>query len=72
MKNLQLVVPDATAARNELLDRGVQVSKLTVITNADGGTRHFPSPYKHECVPAERSFAKRIDIQSILSGPLLQ
>jgi hypothetical protein len=38
MKNLQLVVPDATAARQELLDRGVQVSELTVITDADGGT----------------------------------
>jgi len=38
MKNLQLVVPDATAARHELLDRGVQVSELTVMTDADGGT----------------------------------
>ena len=38
MKNLQLVVPDAAAARQELLDRGVEVSKLTVITDADGGT----------------------------------
>lgn len=28
MKNLQLVVPDATAARQELLDRGVEVSEL--------------------------------------------
>jgi glyoxylase-like metal-dependent hydrolase (beta-lactamase superfamily II) len=35
---LQLVVPDATAARQELLDRGVEVSELTVITDADGGT----------------------------------
>lgn len=38
MKNLQLVVPDATAARQELLDRGVEVSDLMVITEADGGT----------------------------------
>ena len=38
MKNLQLVVPNATAARQELLDRGVDVSELTVITDADGGT----------------------------------
>ena len=38
MKNLQLVVPDATTARQELLDRGVEVSELTVITDADGGT----------------------------------
>jgi catechol 2,3-dioxygenase-like lactoylglutathione lyase family enzyme len=38
MKNLQLVVPDAASARQELLDRGVEVSELTVITDADGGT----------------------------------
>jgi catechol 2,3-dioxygenase-like lactoylglutathione lyase family enzyme len=38
MKNLQLVVSDAAAARQELLDRGVEVSQVTVITDADGGT----------------------------------
>jgi len=38
MKGLQLVVADAEAARQELLDRGVEVSDLTVITEADGGT----------------------------------
>jgi catechol 2,3-dioxygenase-like lactoylglutathione lyase family enzyme len=38
MKNLQLVVPDATAARQELADRGVDVSEVTVVTDADGGT----------------------------------
>jgi catechol 2,3-dioxygenase-like lactoylglutathione lyase family enzyme len=38
MKALQLVVPDATAARQELLDRGVEASELSVITAADGGT----------------------------------
>ena len=38
MKGLQLVVADAEAARQELLDRGVDVSDLTVITEADGGT----------------------------------
>jgi catechol 2,3-dioxygenase-like lactoylglutathione lyase family enzyme len=38
MKSLQLVVPDAASARHELLDRGVEVSELTVITDADGGT----------------------------------
>ena len=38
MKNLQLVVSDAAAARQELLDRGVEVSELTVVTEADGGT----------------------------------
>jgi catechol 2,3-dioxygenase-like lactoylglutathione lyase family enzyme len=38
MKALQLVVGDAAAARLELLDRGVKVSDLSVITEADGGT----------------------------------
>lgn len=38
MKSLQLVVADAAAAREELLDRGVEVSGLMVITEADGGT----------------------------------
>lgn len=38
MKALQLVVPDAALARQELLDRGVQASELTVVTEADGGT----------------------------------
>ena len=38
MKALQLVVPDGAAARQELLDRGVEVGDLMVITPADGGT----------------------------------
>ena len=38
MKSLQLVVSDAAAAREELLDRGVAVTELTVITETDGGT----------------------------------
>lgn len=38
VKALQLVVPDARAARQELLDRGVEASELNVITEADGGT----------------------------------
>jgi catechol 2,3-dioxygenase-like lactoylglutathione lyase family enzyme len=38
MKALQLVVSDAAAARHELLDRGVEVSELSVLTEADGGT----------------------------------
>lgn len=38
MKALQLVVPDAAAARQELLDHGVETSELSVITEADGGT----------------------------------
>ena len=38
MKNLQLVVPDAAAARQELLDRGVEVGELQVMAEADGGT----------------------------------
>jgi hypothetical protein len=32
------VVSDAAAAREELLDRGVDVTELTVITETDGGT----------------------------------
>ncbi len=38
MKALQLVVPDAALARQELLDRGVQASELMVMAEADGGT----------------------------------
>jgi len=38
MKALQLVVPDAAAARQELVDRGVEASEISVITDADGGT----------------------------------
>jgi len=38
MKGLQLVVADAAAARQELLDRGVEASEIQVITEADGGT----------------------------------
>ena len=38
MKALQLVVPDAGEARQELLDRGVDASELSVITETDGGT----------------------------------
>ena len=38
MKGLQLVVPDAQAARKELLDRGVEVSEISVFTESDGGT----------------------------------
>jgi catechol 2,3-dioxygenase-like lactoylglutathione lyase family enzyme len=38
MRALQLVVPDATVARKELLDRGVPVSEVTVFTETDGGT----------------------------------
>jgi catechol 2,3-dioxygenase-like lactoylglutathione lyase family enzyme len=38
MRALQLVVSDAAAARQELVDRGVEASELSVITEADGGT----------------------------------
>ncbi|MGW5150802.1 VOC family protein [Rhodococcus koreensis] len=38
MRGLQLVVADATAARQELLDRGVEVSEITVFDERDGGT----------------------------------
>jgi catechol 2,3-dioxygenase-like lactoylglutathione lyase family enzyme len=38
IKGLQLVVADATAAREELLSRGVKVSEITVFDERDGGT----------------------------------
>ena len=38
MRALRLVVSDAAAARQELVDRGVEASELSVITEADGGT----------------------------------
>jgi catechol 2,3-dioxygenase-like lactoylglutathione lyase family enzyme len=38
MKGLQLVVSDAAAARQELLDRGVAASELMVLADSDGGT----------------------------------
>lgn len=38
MKGLQLVVADATAARLELIDRGVACSEITVFDERDGGT----------------------------------
>lgn len=38
MKALQLVVGDAAAARQELADRGVEVSDLMVMAPTDGGT----------------------------------
>ena len=38
MRSLQLVVPDAVAAREELRARGVEVSEITVFDESDGGT----------------------------------
>jgi predicted enzyme related to lactoylglutathione lyase len=38
MRGLQLVVADAAAARQELLERGVDVSEITVFDERDGGT----------------------------------
>ncbi|GAA1916972.1 VOC family protein [Arthrobacter gandavensis] len=38
LKGLQLVVPDARAAHEELLSRGVQASDVTVMDERDGGT----------------------------------
>jgi catechol 2,3-dioxygenase-like lactoylglutathione lyase family enzyme len=38
LKGLQLVVPDARAARQELIDRGVAVSDIMVFDDRDGGT----------------------------------
>jgi predicted enzyme related to lactoylglutathione lyase len=38
MRGLQLVVPDAKAARQELLDRGVAASEIMTFSPDDGGT----------------------------------
>jgi catechol 2,3-dioxygenase-like lactoylglutathione lyase family enzyme len=38
MRGLQLVVSDATAAREELLSRGVDASEIQVFDERDGGT----------------------------------
>jgi catechol 2,3-dioxygenase-like lactoylglutathione lyase family enzyme len=38
MRGLQLVVPDAQAAREELMSRGVEASEITVFDERDGGT----------------------------------
>jgi catechol 2,3-dioxygenase-like lactoylglutathione lyase family enzyme len=38
MKALQLVVADAQAARQELVDRGVEASEIQVFSPDDGGT----------------------------------
>jgi predicted enzyme related to lactoylglutathione lyase len=38
MRGLQLVVADVEAARQELIDRGVEVSEITVFDERDGGT----------------------------------
>ena len=38
MRGLQLVVSDVEAARQELLDRGVEASEIIVFDERDGGT----------------------------------
>ena len=38
IRGLQLVVVDAQAARQELTDRGVECSEITVFSAQDGGT----------------------------------
>ncbi|HSK07880.1 MAG TPA: VOC family protein [Acidimicrobiia bacterium] len=38
MRGLQLVVWDAQRARQELIDRGVEVTEITVFDERDGGT----------------------------------
>ena len=38
MHGLQLVVADARAARQELIDRGVEASEITVFDSRDGGS----------------------------------
>jgi hypothetical protein len=38
LRGVQLVVADATAAREELLSRGVECSEVQVVDERDGGT----------------------------------
>jgi len=38
MRGLQLVVADAKAARQQLLDNGVEASEITIFDERDGGT----------------------------------
>lgn len=38
MRGLQLVVSDAESARQELMDRGVEVNEIIVLDERDGGT----------------------------------
>ncbi len=38
MRGLQLVVSDAETARQELIDRGIEVGEITVFDERDGGT----------------------------------
>ena len=38
MRGIQLVVADAQAARQELTDRGIECSEITVFDERDGGT----------------------------------
>ena len=38
MRGLQLVVADVAAARQQLIERGVDVSEITVFDERDGGT----------------------------------
>ena len=38
MRGLQLVVADAAAARQQLVDRGVEASEISVFDDRDGGT----------------------------------
>ena len=38
MRALQLVVADAHAARQQLIDRGIEASEITVFDQRDGGT----------------------------------
>jgi catechol 2,3-dioxygenase-like lactoylglutathione lyase family enzyme len=38
LKGLQLVVADAAAGRQQLIDRGVEASEITVFDERDGGT----------------------------------
>ena len=54
MKSLQLIVSDAEAAREELAGRGVEVTDIQVIAEADGGTFFgFHDPDGNSCALRE-------------------
>jgi len=80
LRGLQLVVSDARAARQELLDRGVEVSDIQVFDERDGGTFFgFSDPDGNTWLlqevttrlpgridPAETSFASATDLAGAL------
>ena len=58
LKGVQLVVADADAGRQELLDRGVEASEINVIDPRDGGTMFWfsdPDGNAGRCSRSDRS-----------------